>query len=79
MNRPTEEEFKEWRDSRVAKWFFDTIEQHLRMQMLEQQVMRLQGRGVGEVAMQAAERSGYVAGVMSVESVDYTQLCESGQ
>jgi heme oxygenase len=72
--KPTEEEFLEWRQSHVAKFFFDEVERQLRGQMLEQQLQSLHDKTVDQVALATAETRGYVAGVLAVSAVEYNDL-----
>ena len=72
----TQEEFDEWRKSRCADWFFDRVEHMLKEQIFERQFMRLQDKTVDEIALQAVENLGYIAGVLSIRGLEYQHLCE---
>jgi hypothetical protein len=74
MNNPTEEEFLEWRQSRVAEWFFRSVERDLQEQMFNRQLGGLMGKSVDQLALETAERLGYAAGVLAVSSVRFSDL-----
>lgn len=74
MNDPTKEEFEEWRDSRVAKWFFDRIEKQLIEQIVNAAFAPVENRSIEEIAYRVVERRGWAAGVMSVRELRYEDI-----
>jgi hypothetical protein len=74
VNDPTKEEFDEWRDSRVAKWFFDRIDRQVTEQLVNAAFAPVENRSIEEIAYRVVERRGWAMGVSSVRELRYEEL-----
>lgn len=74
MNTPTKEEFEEWRDSRVAKWFFEQIEKEVTEQVMNAVFSPIENRSTEEIAYRVVERRGWATGILSVRELRYEEL-----
>lgn len=74
MNDPTKEEFEEWRDSRVAKWFFARIERQMTEELVNACLAPVENRSTEDIAYRVVERRGWAAGIVSVRELRYEDL-----
>ena len=74
---PSKIEFDEWRDSFVGAWFFDALNETVKNEMLSAMSGSMMNESCETVAMRYAERVGYIAGVLSVESLTYEDLVDA--
>ena len=74
MNDPTKEEFDEWRDSRVAKWFFDRIDRQVTEQLVNAAFAPVENRSIEEIAYRVVERRGWAVGASSVRALTYEDI-----
>ena len=75
----TEELFTEWRESLVAQWFFDCVQKEVMQQAFDRQFRSMDGKSVDQIALEAVETRGYIAGILAVESLSFSELNDASK